>query len=201
MCSNRQMIHPLLGERTEPRASVQRFFRAHGEFRVPSDPLTGHEPERVVIPENVQLIVTADCGSLSPQRGEGSRVKGETAQVVGNQYSNFQVHGEETGEGGQSYANGAHILTRGSNLSCNRRDGAKICFLPMNPRHLLSTTDVISPLTPALSPLKGEGELCAVFWQCFVTQIGSRDQCANFVSRKSLPMNNLPAGQPAIQAP
>jgi hypothetical protein len=47
-------------------------------------------------------------------------------------------------------------------------DGGKV--LPARPMNfkkslLFSTTHVISPLTPALSPLRGEGELSADFWQ------------------------------------
>jgi hypothetical protein len=43
----------------------------------PSDLFTAHEPERVVMPEAEQITATADRGSLSPQRGEGPRVRGE----------------------------------------------------------------------------------------------------------------------------
>jgi hypothetical protein len=43
----------------------------------PSDLLTGHEPERIVMPEDEGIMMFADCGSLSPQRGEGLRVRGE----------------------------------------------------------------------------------------------------------------------------
>jgi hypothetical protein len=56
-----------------------------------SDLLMGHEP---VMWDDAQIIATADRGSLSPQRGEGSRVRGEIAQVVGNQHTHFEVHGK-----------------------------------------------------------------------------------------------------------
>jgi len=33
--------------------------------------LTGHESERVVMPEDEEMVTMADRGSLSSQRGEG----------------------------------------------------------------------------------------------------------------------------------
>jgi hypothetical protein len=54
--------------------------------------------------------------------------------------------------------------------------------------YLISKTYVISPLTPALSPLRGEGEFFAVDSPCFATKSGSRVQCANCISGKSLPV-------------
>jgi hypothetical protein len=44
---------------------------------------------------------------------------------------------------------------------------------------LFPTTDAISPLAPALSPLRGEGELFADFWQCLETRYGSCVQTAH----------------------
>jgi len=49
-----------------------------------SDPLAAHEPQRLVAPEDEELVTTADRGSLAPQRGEGSRVRSEAA---------FALHG------------------------------------------------------------------------------------------------------------
>jgi hypothetical protein len=51
--------------------------------------------------------------------------------------------------------------------------------------NLFSKIYVISLLTPALSPLRGEGELSAVGWSCFATKLGSRVQYANMVSGNS----------------
>jgi len=52
------------------------------------------EPERIVMPEGERIITICDRGSLAPQRGEGLRVRGETASVVGIQYPHFPVHGK-----------------------------------------------------------------------------------------------------------
>jgi hypothetical protein len=39
--------------------------------------LTAHEPETVGVPEDEAITTTLQRGSLAPQRGEGSRVRGE----------------------------------------------------------------------------------------------------------------------------
>jgi hypothetical protein len=44
-----------------------------------SDLLTAHEPQRVVMPEDKEIVTMADRGSLYPQRGEGLRVRREIA--------------------------------------------------------------------------------------------------------------------------
>ena len=51
--------------------------------------LTVREPQRGGVPEDEKIVTMADRGSLSPQRGEGLRVRGETAQVVGNHHQHF----------------------------------------------------------------------------------------------------------------
>jgi hypothetical protein len=44
----------------------------------------------------------------------------------------------------------------------------------------ISETYATSPLTPALSPSRGEGEFSAVGSLCFATKPSSGVQCANF---------------------
>jgi len=44
-----------------------------------SDLLSTHEPQRVGAPEDYEIVRMADRRSLAPQRGEGSRVRGEAA--------------------------------------------------------------------------------------------------------------------------
>jgi hypothetical protein len=44
-----------------------------------SDLLTVHEPERVGAPDADEIMTMAYRDSLSPQRGERPRVRGETA--------------------------------------------------------------------------------------------------------------------------
>ena len=39
-------------------------------------------------------MTTAPRGSLAPQRGEGLRVRGETAKIIENQYLRFNIYGE-----------------------------------------------------------------------------------------------------------
>jgi hypothetical protein len=46
-------------------------------------------------------------------------------------------------------------------------------------RFRVGQSDVISPLTPALSPLRGEGEYFAGDWRCFTILAGSWEQGAN----------------------
>jgi hypothetical protein len=43
------------------------------------------------MPEDKEIIETAHRGSLAPQRGEGSRVRGENAQVVEHQIPLFRI--------------------------------------------------------------------------------------------------------------
>ena len=47
-----------------------------------SDLFADREPVRVVMPEDEGIITIANRGTLSPQRGEGLRVRGETTPVV-----------------------------------------------------------------------------------------------------------------------
>jgi hypothetical protein len=50
--------------------------------RTHPDLLKAHEPEMVSVPEREKIMTMTNRGSLAPQRGEGSRVRGETAQIV-----------------------------------------------------------------------------------------------------------------------
>jgi hypothetical protein len=60
-----------------------------------TDLLTGHEPEMVGVPVVERITTIADRGSLAPQRGEGSRVRGEIVQVVENQQPLFSSSRED----------------------------------------------------------------------------------------------------------
>ena len=57
-----------------------------------SDLLPAHEPQRVAVPEDEDIVTLADRGSLAPQRGKGLRVRGEIAQVVKIQVAHLEVH-------------------------------------------------------------------------------------------------------------
>jgi hypothetical protein len=48
-----------------------------------------HKPARIVMPVDEEIMTITHCGSLAPQRGEGLRVRGETASVVENQNPPF----------------------------------------------------------------------------------------------------------------
>jgi len=64
------------------------------------------------MPGDEEIMTTADRGSLAPQRGEGLRVRGETASVVGI-YTYVFVRFKETGGDGQFYAPAPHSLGEG----------------------------------------------------------------------------------------
>jgi hypothetical protein len=66
-----------------------------GSFLFHTDLLTGHEPEMVGVPVVERITTIADRGSLAPQRGEGSRVRGEIVQVVENQQPLFSSSRED----------------------------------------------------------------------------------------------------------
>ena len=66
-----------------------------GCFVFRSDPLTGHEPETVVKPEDEEIMTIAHRGSLGPQRGEGvAGVRSETTSVVERKWFRFMGRDE-----------------------------------------------------------------------------------------------------------
>jgi hypothetical protein len=72
--ANQRVPSPLGEERIMARGD---WFMGSSVFR--SDLLTTHKPQTVGVPEDHEIVRMADRGSLAPQSGEGSRVRGEAA--------------------------------------------------------------------------------------------------------------------------
>lgn len=73
---------------------------------------------------------------------------------------------------GNSYACVGFSLERDED-----RHGASESVINVGMDYLVSETHVLSPLTPALSPLRGEGELSAIGRPCSAIQSGAWSQC------------------------
>jgi len=72
----------------QPRPRKRRMeLKASSLFHL--DLLTTHEPFGFGVQEDEKIVTMTDRGSLSPQRGEGSRARGEITQVVENHHPHF----------------------------------------------------------------------------------------------------------------